>query len=187
MKKIFISFIFSFLLISNSFCFTRAEILQQLKDTNHQQLEQITQAIKEKDAIASSLSAANFVKTQLQADKLTLEADIKNLNNWAANEQKLKNEALAEVDKQKGLVAAEKIKVDKEHEKAVMAGKERDIFVFLFAILGAYLAISVLSPFIRVIPDPIWKFAAFAAAPVASFVACLVGLRWLIHFLVNIF
>lgn len=187
MKKILISLILGFTLISSSFGFTRAEILDQLRAANHQQLEQITQAIKEKDAIASSLSAANFVKTQLELDKSKLESDIGNLTLWGVDQQKQKNKALVEVDKQKVLVMAEKKKVEMEHAKGVMAGRERDVFVFLFALLGAYLALSALTPFIKLIPNPIWQFAAWAATPIGAFVGCVIGIRWIVHFLVNIF
>jgi len=132
--------------------------------------------------IKSSLASAIWSNTQLETNKIVLETQIKNLSDWGLDQQKQKDQALSDVEVQKKLVVAEKVKVDSEHKKAVMAGRERDVFVFLFALLGAYLALSALSPFIKLIPNPIWQFAAWAAAPIGSFIICVIGIRWLVHF-----
>lgn len=187
MKKLLLAFVLSVFLISTSLGFTRAEILTQLKDLNHQQLEQIQAAQKENVLVKSSLASAIWSNTQLETNKIVLETQIKNLSDWGIDQEKQKNDALTEVDKQKVLVASEKKKVDIETAKAKMAGRERDVFIFLFAILGAYLALSALTPFIKLIPNPIWQFAAWAAAPIGSFIVCVIGIRWIVHFLVNIF
>lgn len=186
MKKILLGLVLSITLVSSGLGFTRAEILDQLRDLNHQQLEQIQSAKQENVNVKSALASATWANAQLSANKIALEVQIENLKVWGVDQQKQKNEALADVEIQKKLVAAEKVKTEEQHKKAIMAGRERDVFVILFSLLGAYLALSVLTPFIKLIPNPIWQFAAWAAAPVGAFVICLVGIRWLIHIIVNL-
>jgi len=82
--------------------------------------------------------------------------------------------------------AKERARADKEHGKAIKAGRERDAFVLLFALSGVVAVLTVAKDPIRTIQNPWLQLLAWAGVAVGSFLACFWAIRLLVAFLVEI-
>jgi len=108
-----------------------------------------------------------------------LEKEILNLmNRWKAENVRADMEA--------DHASAERARADREHTKAIRAGRERDAFVMLFALSGVVAVLSAVKDPIRTIPNPWLQLLAWAAAAVGSFLACFWAIRVIVGFLVEI-
>lgn len=79
----------------------------------------------------------------------------------------------------------QKERADAEHRKAVQNGRERDVFVVLFAIAATIATVSLLMPIIGKLQFP-WNIVAPIAACIIFFAAYYGIIRLALHFITNL-
>ena len=138
-------------------------------------------------SLATTVDELALVETQLdeaQAHIPKLLSDVENMKVWGIGQQ-VRADALHERE------IAERTRADKEHAKAIKAGRERDIFVGLFSLGAALIALMAVKPVIgKVALIPVYgqiaSIAVLVVAPVAAFFAAFILIRFVVARLVNI-
>jgi hypothetical protein len=91
----------------------------------------------------------------------------------------------AEKDAIAGELKITKENYEKLKKKQLQTGRERDVFILAFSILGAISVFGLLRPFFGLIPPP-YSYAVYIAAPVVVFFGCFYGVRLLVQLLVKL-
>ncbi|MEO6055084.1 MAG: hypothetical protein ABIP97_13835 [Chthoniobacterales bacterium] len=155
--------------IEGGFALTPAErhaSAVRIQELAHELQDQLTTAQNQVAETQAQVSAANV--------------QIKYLNNWG----------IAQSDRADAadiLAAAEKARADKEQAARIQAGRERDVFVILFALAGAIATVFALVPAIHKLLN--LQFPWTAILPVGLFItsfALYFGIvRSALHFFVK--
>jgi len=131
------------------------------------------------------LSAAKQEVAKTTKSLADAKSTISSQKGHISNLKKEVNKVVSDRDKALSEVKALKEEVAKLKKKLVQTGRERDVFIVAFSILGVITLFGLIRPFLALIPPP-YSYAAYIASPIVLFFALFFAARLALQLLVKI-
>lgn len=145
-------------------------------------------APKKKDILTEQQRVLSAAKAEVSKTGASLSSARNTIASQKGYISSLKKEVATVVgERDKAVSEVEKLKteVDKLKKKVLQTGRERDVFIVAFTIMGVITLFGLLRPFLALIPPP-YSYAAYIASPIVLFFLLFYAARLALQLLVKI-
>lgn len=145
-------------------------------------------APKKKDVLAEQqrvLAAAKVEIAKTTASLADAKDTIASQKKYIASLKKEVEKVVGERDKALAEVETLKADVEKLKKKLLQTGRERDVFILAFTIMGVIALFGLIRPFLALIPPP-YSYAAYIASPILLFFLLFYAARLALQLLVKL-